>query len=122
MSARDEDDATLMATIAALNARQFRTMLKFMAGGLHIDQACALIAARAGTGLELLADDVNTCVMAGRGAATPLPSRVKRSWPRTHCLRPPLPPPPPPAQRAVAVRLHHGAGGGAGGAVAAAQV
>ena len=49
-----------MAFIARLNARQFRTMLKFMSNGLHIDQACGLIAYRAKTGLELLADDVNT--------------------------------------------------------------
>lgn len=77
MNAGDaEDDATTMAKIAALNSRQFRTMLKFMAGGLHIDQACALIAARAGTGLELLADDVNTCVAAVVAAAGRLPATL----------------------------------------------
>ena len=49
-----------MASIAKLNCKQFRTMLKVAARGLHIDQAVALLRLRAATNLELLVDDVNT--------------------------------------------------------------
>lgn len=54
------DDAEVMAGIARLNAKQFRTMLRVAARGLHIEQATELLRLRGQTKLELLADDVNT--------------------------------------------------------------
>lgn len=71
-----EGDAEIMAHISGLNAKNFRTMLKFMSGGMHFKQACELIALRSKTGLELLADDVNTvlarCVFTTEAEAIPL--------------------------------------------------
>jgi hypothetical protein len=46
--------------VAALPGRQFRTMLRLLSKGLHFEQAHVLLRARATTGAELLADDVNT--------------------------------------------------------------
>ena len=59
-------DAGVMASIAGLSSRHFRTMLRVAARGMHIDQAVELLRLRAATQLELLADDANTCVGDGR--------------------------------------------------------
>ena len=59
-AASAEDDAATMAAIARLNCKQFRTMLRVAARGLHIEQAIELLRLRGQTKLELLADDVNT--------------------------------------------------------------
>lgn len=55
--------STGISRIAGLPSRQFRTMLRLLAKGLHIEQATQLIVARSNTQKELLADDVNTLVM-----------------------------------------------------------
>jgi hypothetical protein len=56
----EDDDAAVMSHTAHLNARQFRTMLRVLARGMHVDQAVELLRLRAATGLELQADDCNT--------------------------------------------------------------
>ena len=59
VSASDE-----LSSIASLPARQFRTMLRVLTRGMHVEQAHNLLRARAASGLELLADDVNTLLTA----------------------------------------------------------
>ena len=41
-----KEDAATMASLARLNSRQLRTMLRFLAAGAHIEQAMALLHAR----------------------------------------------------------------------------
>lgn len=53
-----------LSRVAMLPGRQFRTMLRFLSKGLHFEQAHVLLRVRATTGLELLADDVNTVLSA----------------------------------------------------------
>ena len=53
-----------LSVIARLPAKQFRTMLRVLTRGMHVEQADKLLRARAASGLELLADDVNTLLNA----------------------------------------------------------
>ena len=79
-----ETDGAAMSRLAQASSRHFRTMLRYMAGGLHFEQAASLLALRSHTGLELLADDVNTvlagCVFVTEREMAPL---IVSSWKRS---------------------------------------
>ena len=55
-------DERVLSSVATGKTRQFRTLLRVLAKGMHYDQAWRLLGMRARTRprLELLADDVNT--------------------------------------------------------------
>jgi hypothetical protein len=54
------DMAATICHLASQPARKFRSALRFLSKGFHLNQALCLLQARSATGQELLADDVNT--------------------------------------------------------------